>query len=95
MLLILRQAARRVAQGAATSVASIAAIAVLLLSMPAMAADSAHFVSQSVPAVMGAGQVYAVSVTMQNTGTTTWTSPANYTLVRNCPRTTTPGEPRA
>jgi RHS repeat-associated protein len=86
MLLILRQAARRVAQGAATSVASIAAIAVLLLSMPAMAADSAHFVSQSVPAVMGAGQVYAVSVTMQNTGTTTWTSPANYNLGSQLPQ---------
>lgn len=32
----------------------------------------ASFVSQSVPATMDAGQTYAVSVTMNNTSTTTW-----------------------
>ena len=36
--------------------------------------DNAAFVSQSVPATMVAGQSYAVSVTMQNTGSTTWAS---------------------
>jgi len=34
--------------------------------------DNAAFVSQSVPSSMIAGQNYAVSVTMQNTGSTTW-----------------------
>ncbi|MFZ4508127.1 MAG: S8 family serine peptidase [Fimbriimonas sp.] len=36
--------------------------------------NEALFVSQSVPSVMTAGQVYPVSITMRNTGTTTWTS---------------------
>jgi alkylated DNA repair dioxygenase AlkB len=35
---------------------------------------SSAFVSQSVPTSMIAGQSYTVSVTMKNTGTTTWTS---------------------
>jgi hypothetical protein len=34
--------------------------------------DNAAFVSQSVPTTMLAGQGYPVSVTMQNTGSTTW-----------------------
>ncbi|UGQ46084.1 FG-GAP-like repeat-containing protein [Massilia endophytica] len=34
--------------------------------------NNASFVSQSVPSTMIAGQSYSVSVTMQNTGTTTW-----------------------
>jgi RHS repeat-associated protein len=34
--------------------------------------DNAALVSQSVPSTMAAGQSYAVSVTMQNTGSTTW-----------------------
>ncbi len=34
--------------------------------------DAAAFVSQSVPASMNAGGVYNVSVTLRNTGTTTW-----------------------
>jgi RHS repeat-associated protein len=34
--------------------------------------DNAAFVSQTVPSTMAAGQSYAVSVTMQNTGSTTW-----------------------
>ena len=35
--------------------------------------DGATFVSQSVPASMIAGQTYSVSVTMKNSGTSTWT----------------------
>jgi hypothetical protein len=46
---------------------------------PAAARDAA-FVSQSVPAAMIAGQTYAVSVTLQNTGTNTWTAAENYRL---------------
>lgn len=36
--------------------------------------NDAAFVSQSVPSTMTAGQSYNVSVTMRNSGTTTWTS---------------------
>jgi hypothetical protein len=42
--------------------------------------NSSAFVSQSVPTTMTAGQTYTVSVTMQNTGTTTWTSANQYGL---------------
>jgi len=40
----------------------------------------AAFVSQSVPTSMTAGQTYPVSVTMQNTGSTTWTSGQLFSL---------------
>ena len=42
--------------------------------------DNAKFVAQSVPAIMALGQSYAVSVTMQNTGNTTWTAGSQYRL---------------
>ena len=45
----------------------------LLLAGAAQAANDAAFVSQSVPIAMAPSQVYAVSVTFHNTGTTTWT----------------------
>src|SRR5262245_43627954 len=41
---------------------------------------NAVFVNQSVPAAMTAGQQYSVSVTMGNTGGTTWTAGAMYRL---------------
>ncbi len=41
--------------------------------------NGASFVTQSVPSSMTAGQVATVSVTMQNTGTTTW-APGTYML---------------
>jgi RHS repeat-associated protein len=50
---------------------------------PATAAsspNSATFISHSVPTSMVAGQSYSVSVTMQNTGTNTWTSASLYRL---------------
>jgi hypothetical protein len=47
---------------------------------------NASFVSQSVPTSMIAGQSYGVSVTMQNTGTTTWTAADNYRLGSSNPR---------
>src|SRR5450631_2848376 len=40
----------------------------------------ARFVTQNVPATMIAGQQYAVTVTMLNTGTDTWTQAAAYRL---------------
>ncbi len=46
------------------------------------AGDQAQFVSQSVPSKMVAAGVYFISVTMSNTGSTTWTAAANYRLGR-------------
>lgn len=42
--------------------------------------NNAQFISQSVPTSMVAGQRYPVSVTMKNTGTSTWTAANNYRL---------------
>jgi len=44
------------------------------------AANNAQFVSQSVPATMTAGQTYNVSVTLKNSGTSTWTKAAAFKL---------------
>ena len=41
---------------------------------------SANFTSQSVPTTMLAGQTYAISITMQNVGPTTWTAGQSYRL---------------
>ena len=42
--------------------------------------NSAAFVTQSVPATMTAGLTYPVTVTLRNSGTTTWSAGANYRL---------------
>jgi RHS repeat-associated protein len=42
--------------------------------------DSATFISQTVPSVMGAGAAYPVSITFRNTGNTTWTAANQYRL---------------
>ncbi len=47
---------------------------------PALPALDAVFVSQSAPATMAAGQGYAVSVTLRNTGSKTWTIAENFRL---------------
>jgi RHS repeat-associated protein len=64
--------------------ALLANVAALILGLgaviPAHGQNNAAFVSQTVPAIMTPGQNYAVSVTMQNTGTTTWTSADSYKL---------------
>ncbi|RKH09930.1 hypothetical protein D7V97_15140 [Corallococcus sp. CA053C] len=52
----------------------------LAASPSARAADSAVFVSQSVPTVLTTGEVRTVSVTMQNNGTTPWTTAGGYKL---------------
>ncbi|MGD9765261.1 MAG: PQQ-dependent sugar dehydrogenase [Candidatus Binatia bacterium] len=44
------------------------------------AGRNATFVSQSVPSSMTAGRTYTVSVTMRNTGGSTWTAAENYRL---------------
>jgi hypothetical protein len=48
---------------------------------PTVPKDNAAFVSQSVPGLMTVGQASNVSITMRNTGTTTWTQAAGYQLV--------------
>ncbi len=47
--------------------------------------NDAAFVSQSVPATMNAGQKYTVSVTMRNTGGTTWSETAHHRLAIQIP----------
>jgi RHS repeat-associated protein len=47
---------------------------------PAQAQNAAAYVSHVTPAVMQPGQSYPVSVTFQNTGTSTWTAATNYKL---------------
>ncbi len=42
--------------------------------------NNAQFISQNVPATMEIGQTYDVSVTMKNTGTTTWTRDTSFRL---------------
>lgn len=46
---------------------------VFLGARPALAANNAAFVWQDVPTTLAAGQTRTVSITMQNTGDTTWT----------------------
>jgi spore coat protein CotH len=52
-----------------------------------LAGDNAGFVSQSgVPTSMSAGQTVTVSITMTNTGTTTWTEAGEYKLTSRANR---------
>jgi RHS repeat-associated protein len=52
----------------------------VLFANGAQAQNNAFFVSQSVPTTMVTGTVYNVSITMSNTGTTTWTTADSYSL---------------
>jgi hypothetical protein len=61
-------------------------IALFLLSMGAEAANNARFISQSVPSGMLVGHSYNVSVSMKNTGTSTWTAAGNYRLGSSNPQ---------
>ena len=51
-----------------------------VVAVSAAGLPDASFVSQSVPTAMTAGQQYSVSVTMRNTGATTWTAAGFYRL---------------
>jgi len=62
------------------SCVSLISYLILLLTYPALAANDAEFISQTVPSSMTVGQSYSVSVTMKNTGTTSWTAAGNYRL---------------
>lgn len=63
--------------------------ALLLSSSAAQAQNSAAFVSESHAATMTTGQVSTVSVTMRNTGTTTWTAGTSYRLGSQNPQDNT------
>ena len=52
-------------------------------------ANNAVFVSQSVPDMMVSGGTYNIAVTMQNTGTATWTPAASYRLGSQSPQDNT------
>ncbi|SFG28416.1 RHS repeat-associated core domain-containing protein [Duganella sp. CF458] len=51
-----------------------------LLAQASAQTNNAQYLAQAVPTVMEAGQSYAVSVTMQNNGTSSWTAAAGYNL---------------
>ncbi len=52
----------------------------------AQAVNDARFISQQVPSSMAPGQRVQVSLTFENTGTTTWTAAADYKLGAENPR---------
>ncbi|HEX5735108.1 MAG TPA: DUF4214 domain-containing protein [Blastocatellia bacterium] len=51
--------------------------------------NNASFIDQAVPETMIAGQVYPFSVTMRNTGTTTWSASSGYALGSSNPTSNT------
>jgi RHS repeat-associated protein len=53
------------------------------------AGDGARFVSQTVPVTMDSGKSYNVAVTVENTGTTTWTTAEGYKLGAQNPQDNT------
>jgi RHS repeat-associated protein len=68
---------------------SAAALTSLAIWRAMQSGNAAAFVSQSVPATMTAGQAYAVTVTMLNQGTTTWTPGQAYRLGSQNPQDNT------
>jgi hypothetical protein len=73
-------AAFRVIVSNALGSATSASATLTVTAAPTTQTNGAAFVSQSVPAAMNAGQAYPVSVTMLNSGTSTWTAAAGYRL---------------
>ena len=61
-------------------------VTINVTSPPNPTPNVAAFVSQSVPGSMVAGKTYTVSVTMKNTGTTTWTAADAYRLGSQAPQ---------
>jgi plastocyanin len=74
---------RMVHEGVAWFGALSTNVAITVVAAPA---DAAAFVSQSVPSSMTTGQTSTVSVTMQNTGTATWTESGLYRLGSSNPQ---------
>jgi len=60
----------------------ITVIGLAVLAAPALGADDAAVVSDTIPAVMAPGEIRTVSITMRNTGTTTWLRDDGYVLGR-------------
>ena len=56
---------------------------------PPTLTNDAAFVSQNTPTALDTGETVAVSVTMRNTGTTTWTEATSYRLSSRGPRDNT------
>jgi hypothetical protein len=61
-------------------------VTITVTSPPNPTPNVSAFVSQSVPGSMIAGKIYTVSVTMKNTGTTTWTAADAYRLGSQTPQ---------
>jgi parallel beta-helix repeat protein len=61
----------------------------VLIQVTTTPVDAATFVSQSVPATLNTGEVRSVSVTMNNSGSSTWTRAANYALGSQSPQDNT------
>lgn len=62
---------------------------VFLGARPALAGNDAAFVSQDVPTLLTAGETKTVSITMRNTGDTTWTPGLGYRLGTQSPQDNT------
>ena len=74
---------RMLQEGVASFGAFTPNVAVTVGTPPAL---DAAFVSQSVPLSMSPSQTYGVSITMRNTGNTTWTAADKYRLGSQLPR---------
>ena len=71
------------------AISAVVSLTMLLFALPAHAADNAAWVSDNVPEEMFTGEIRSVSVTMQNTGTTTWTAAGGYKLGTQNPQDNT------
>ncbi|UGQ48740.1 NBR1-Ig-like domain-containing protein [Massilia endophytica] len=71
--------ARRAFSGGGGLARAIAALLLILGQANALAANGATYVTHNIPTTMVAGERYTISVTMMNTGTTTW-SGTSYSL---------------
>jgi parallel beta-helix repeat protein len=69
--------------------ASLALLLISGLAVPARAANNASFYTQSVPTAMVTGETRSVAITLQNTGTTSWTEAAHYRLGTQNPQDNT------
>jgi YD repeat-containing protein len=74
------------ATATSTTTASITAAPSTLPPSGTTQGNGAQFIAQSVPTSMTTGQSYPVSVTMRNTGTTTWTAAHLYRLGSQSPQ---------
>ena len=81
-----RVAARLLSQLSRQCVAALLVAPMAFAATDAVATNNSAFVSQNVPATMALGQTYQISVTMQNTGDTTWDAGSLYRLGAQAPQ---------